>query len=168
MDASDQIVNEHGQQMVAEASGIVAKDIRDIIMQGEQFASREPAVGADLGTVIPLSDMRVGMKEALGYAQPELPRYGTGELVNSITAEIGELQAVIQPLALEKAEAMQFGAASGWLDEYGNPGGKTPARPFFGVSRRAVEGVEQMMERVGARMVAALGPLQLPPIQMTV
>lgn len=168
MNEADKIVSDHGQQMVADAAALIGQDIRDIIMRAEDLVAPE-MVGSELTATTPQEELRIAQLTALGRPYPSTPRFNTGFMISKLKSEIGELKAdLFFPGGLEREVVLeqQYGSAGTSAD--GRWPFPVPARPFFGISRRALDGVEQMMERAGAKLVAALEPLQLPPIQMTV
>lgn len=144
----DSIVSGHGQIMVDRTAGIVAADIRNIIGHQEQLSNPEQ-VGSGLVGVVPLSETTIARKRAAGARAAETPRYLTGRLLNSIREyEFGDLTALVQPDA-PYAEEQQLGLPSNGIKPLA-------ARPFFGISDRALASAKTECEKIATKMVAAL------------
>lgn len=165
MDAIHKILEQHAQTMVEQCAVAVADDIVDMLNNGLGFADTEPAVGAAVVPVEPLSGLRIR-----DYPRPkDAPRVLTGAMRDSIQVEPGALEADVDIGLIQQAE-VQHGGTDGapWTDDAGNQAPPVPARPFWGISKRAVEKSDRIVKDQGDRMVAAMQPIILPTLTVSV
>ena len=157
-DAIDQIENKHGADAVREAGLVIAADIKEIVMSRQDLADPD-TIGSPLTGTAALTEKTIRRKQK--YSNPDLPRYRTGALVDSLFVEYGELTGSVEPLDQEKAYAQQTGTASRNTED-GQMVTPTAPRPFFCVSDRAVKQIEQeILPLIGQRIMAELAGLQL-------
>jgi hypothetical protein len=142
-----QIVSVAEREILKSATKEIREDIKTIFLAEEQFDSSDPEIGASLAGVEPLAPRTIAIKRAGGY--PMTPRVRTGMLMNSIADYYGELDAeVFVAGSEEKARVQQEGE------------GRTIARPFFGVSGRALANIETNLQAQGEKLIAQLNSLQ--------
>jgi hypothetical protein len=141
-----QILNTFEHEFLKVATKEIREDIKTIFLAEEQFDSSDPEIGASLAGVEPLTPRTIAIKRAGGY--PETPRVRTGMLMNSIADYYGELDAEVFVAGSEdKARVQQYGE------------GNTIARPFFGVSARALTAIDAELQSRGAILVQQLDSL---------
>lgn len=146
------------RSMVGELSDAVLVDIQDIFVNEEMFDSPEPPIGAGLMPVLELSNKRIGVKTAWGYLVPSKPRVASEKLFDSIDAVVIDDTSAQVFTDNEAAETQQKGGGA-WVDEFGSAAKHTPARPFFGVSDRALGKVNKSVEQFGEQLVRELDGL---------
>ncbi len=167
----EQVVEQREQRMIERCAATIATDIAAILDNGEQFGSPSPAVGEGLVPVTPLSPARLRVKRAHGW--PDTPRVKTGDMRDSIGAEAGNLIAVVDVQSdPDKATAQNDGSTEPWTDEDGvvvNIDGSepTPARPFWGISDRALKACDQVVAEEGEKMVRELDAVTLPTLRIS-
>jgi hypothetical protein len=169
----DSIVVKHGAEMVSTATRTLAADAREMIATGLQLVSPE-SEGSPVEGVEPYQTFthpkfgevtRADIKKKLGQSRPDLPRYGTGALLQSIHAEFGGLEGAAGtdlPYALDQQEG-----GSEWTDEFGARGKPAAPRPFLGISRQSLDQIEVNVGKIFERMVGELDRQTLPTQTVT-
>lgn len=131
--------------MVKESAALIAGDVRDIIDDKKMFDSADPEIGDPLTAVTPLRGTTIDFKKAQGSTNPYLARYRTGQLYESIRGQANGLEGIV---TADDDPGVQQQTGEG---VYGGT-----KRPFFGVSQRALEGVQKIVDKAGEAITAAL------------
>lgn len=146
------ILNRAATHAIADSATIVAKDIPTIVTDRLQFASPDPEIGAELGAAIPQEPKRIAQLTERGRPYPETPRYNTGKMIGSISAQVEELYGTVSfgsGMDFIAAEQQYGRGADASNKEWPDP---VPSRPFFGVSDRALKKVEAAVSKVGNQL----------------
>ncbi len=149
MSQSQEIIQTFEHGMIEFSSKLIADDIADVFWMQEQFAS--PAeIGSALEDVEPLTDYTVALKRRIGSPFPEVPRVRSGQLIASISDEVGDLSGVVSSEDDEKAQYQQR------------------TRAFFGVSARALTRIDAELITRGEKLIADLAPVDLGVVNITI
>lgn len=138
------------QQLLREAANIVADDQRRIIFSREMFTSVIPNVGAGLTGVTRLRPNTIKKKEQLGYYAPTLPRYGSGQLEDSIKATKRDNKTWSIGPKQSGFVGMKAGVMQGTIENNRRP---VPPRPFIGFSKRAVSKIDRIKNKYKTLLV---------------
>ena len=152
MSGATQVIDRVGHEIVAGGAQIISQDIRDIFEEELQFGGDPEIVGASLIEAEPWTPYTVALKEYLGAPMPSKPRVRFGTLMASIAEEVGDLVATVNLTDPDDTKV-----------EY-----QQRTRPFWGVSDRALKGIEELAASKESELTAALDGIELETVRVTV
>lgn len=169
-------MKEQSTKLVDDSAGIIRDDIRSILANQEALTSPE-AIGSPIGVADDTAEKQSGTrrrnvtKRKLGLGGIGIPRVSSGRLLQGVEFRpAGEDRAVVAVAGSVSAaaETQQRGGGA-WTDEEGIPSKRTFARPFFGVSDRALKAVDTNLQGPGAnRLLIALQFVELAPFTIEI
>ena len=159
-DDLDIILKEYGQQMVNRTADLIAADGQAIIANQEVLVNpeQEGSPRVDVDSVTDNSKRRSvknwAERNGWSYPYPDVPRYATGALMKSIRSEYGDFTAAAGT-DVPYARDQQEGNSNAWTDEEGNKAKGAAARPFLGVSDRALKQATAECQKIAEQFIAA-------------
>ena len=142
--------------MVQESAQLISDDINAIVLNKEDLSSPD-MIGSELQSTTPQEQIRVDQLKAMGRPLPETPRYNTGFMLSQLKTELDNGSAkIFFPSGLEEAVVIEQQEGSQGTSKDGRWPFPVPARPFFGVSERALDGVQKIVDKAGEAITSAL------------
>lgn len=156
------IAEQHKVLILDECAQLTAQDIKVTLMSSAMFASvgQAEVPGASQIGATPLRQSTIRSKTRRGSRFPLLPRVDTGAMLNSVKARGAGAIRYVQ-MTGERNERIgiwqQFGTSRG-----------IPPRPFFGISDRALRGIQAIVARNAAIINNKLAALRLPGVHIRI